>query len=217
MRDPRPIAHETRFRRKTRGEKLLGASPGTIPQGLVYIPGALTTEEAEWFMTCIDMDSVPWTNAPGSRKVKQYGYRYNYETRTVDKKADYLGPFPEWLIALASLIKIANIIPDDFFFNQCIVNRYLPGEGITPHSDSRVFGDHIVSISLGSQASMLFQTPQGDKKEVLLHKNSLLCMSGDARYKWTHTIPARKTDPIPGTTTRSTRDTRVSITFRYVK
>jgi alkylated DNA repair dioxygenase AlkB len=42
----------------------------------------------------------------------------------------------------------------------------------------------------------------------------LLILSGEARYDWTHEIPARKSDVINGA--RQPRTRRVSLTFRTV-
>ena len=43
----------------------------------------------------------------------------------------------------------------------------------------------------------------------------LLILSGEARYDWTHEIPAHKSDMINGA--RQPRTRRVSLTFRTVR
>ena len=45
-------------------------------------------------------------------------------------------------------------------FNQMIVNRYSPGQGISAHVDLAVFGDVVASVSLESAAMMEF-SPKG--------------------------------------------------------
>ena len=45
-------------------------------------------------------------------------------------------------------------------FNQMIVNRYSPGQGISAHVDLAVFGDVVASVSLESAAMMDF-SPKG--------------------------------------------------------
>ncbi len=43
-------------------------------------------------------------------------------------------------------------------FDQLIVNEYQPGQGISPHIDNKtLFSDIIVSLSLGSNAVMIFE------------------------------------------------------------
>jgi len=56
--------------------------------------------------------------------------------------------------------------------------------------------------------------PTGEKIPVLLEPRSIVVLKDDARYKWTHSIPARKVDNFYGQTI--TRERRVSLTFRKV-
>jgi len=71
-----------------------------------------------------------------------------------------------------------------------------------------------VTCSLGSACVMTFS--QGDKKvDKFLKRRSLVVMSGDSRYKWTHAIAGRKTDKYVGATLR--RERRVSVTFRQLQ
>ncbi|SHK82523.1 alpha-ketoglutarate-dependent dioxygenase AlkB [Chryseobacterium contaminans] len=49
---------------------------------------------------------------------------------------------------------------------------------------------------------------------MLLDSGSLIVLSGDARYKWTHGIAPRKTDYINGR--KIERKLRLSMTFRKV-
>ncbi|KIK64620.1 hypothetical protein GYMLUDRAFT_160914 [Collybiopsis luxurians FD-317 M1] len=103
---------------------------------------------------------------------------------------------------------------------QAILNLYAPGEGISPHVDLlRRFGDGIIGDSSVDIASR----SDSDTYDVYLPRNSIIILTGDARYKWTHGIErrdgdwvsssekegARKMDWIP-------RSTRLSITFRWL-
>ena len=97
-------------------------------------------------------------------------------------------------------------------FNQVIINEYEPGQGIGAHTDhQKFFGPKIVSVSLISPVVMNFAY-NDEKIPVLLEPNSCVSMERDARYKWTHEIPARKTDTINGK--RFPRTKRISLTFR---
>ena len=91
---------------------------------------------------------------------------------------------------------------------QVIVNEYMPGQGISQHIDDvKQFGDWIISISLGSAVNINFT--KGDIVErVYVEGGSLYEMKDDARYKWKHSIPARKSD------NNIDRTTRISLTFR---
>eukprot|EP00250_Pteridium_aquilinum_P009156 c18479_g1_i1 orf=553-1368(-) len=103
-------------------------------------------------------------------------------------------------------------------FDQMIVNRYLPGEGICAHVDLLQFEDGIAILSLEStcvmhfthclprasmsehecqhkqQAGHTYATEEEhgferkDKVPVLLEPGDLVLLSGEARYNWTHEI-----------------------------
>ena len=99
--------------------------------------------------------------------------------------------------------------------NQMIVNEYNPGQGIQPHTDHvRLFGDTIVSISLGSPVIMEFIL-SGVVEKVFLQPRSMIVLTGDSRYLWKHSIPARKTDVYDDQIFHISR--RVSLTFRMTK
>ncbi|KAK0447700.1 hypothetical protein EV421DRAFT_1889599 [Armillaria borealis] len=98
---------------------------------------------------------------------------------------------------------------------QAIINRYDPGEGITPHVDLlKRFGDGIVGVSFGSGTRTY---------GVYLPEGSIIVMSGDARYKWSHGIEKKTMDYVQTPDTSSAdagrwvkRTMRMSITFRWL-
>ena len=96
------------------------------------------------------------------------------------------------------------------------MNEYRPGQGISAHVDCEpCFGPVIASLSLGGSAQMVFRKRStGERRSVILEPAMLLILSGEARYDWTHEIPARKSDVIDGVRQQRTR--RVSLTFRTV-
>ncbi|KAG6917658.1 hypothetical protein DXG01_001633 [Tephrocybe rancida] len=125
---------------------------------------------------------------------------------------------------------------------QAILNLYQPGEGIIPHVDLlRRFGDGIIGVSFGSGCVMQFaraaeeagghHEPAVDAVEheknnwdVYLPERSVIVLSEDARYKWTHGIAKHTQDyvALPDTGTDDTagewiqRGVRLSITFRWL-
>ncbi|KAH7096385.1 hypothetical protein BKA62DRAFT_511676 [Auriculariales sp. MPI-PUGE-AT-0066] len=105
---------------------------------------------------------------------------------------------------------------------QAIVNRYEPGQGITPHIDllSR-YGDGIVGVSLGADCAMGFTPAEGETGtpvEIFLPARSIIALEGDARYTWTHGIPARSSDRVSGPDGIEIiqRGSRVSVTYRWM-
>ncbi|SJL02619.1 uncharacterized protein ARMOST_05951 [Armillaria ostoyae] len=108
---------------------------------------------------------------------------------------------------------------------QAIINRYDPGEGITPHVDLlKRFGDGIVGVSFGSGCVMQFASSSEDQAYgVYLPEGSIIVMSGDARYKWSHGIEKKTMDYVQTPDTSSAdagrwvkRTMRMSITFRWL-
>ncbi|KAL3076378.1 hypothetical protein niasHT_039867 [Heterodera trifolii] len=125
--------------------------------------------------------------------------------------------------------------------NHVLVNEYLPGQGIMPHTDGPAFFPLISTISLGSHTVLDFydQDPSNASHRtfagsVLLERRSLVLIAGHA-YQMLHGIDERKTDQI-GTIGASLlnrdllsnpsivmdaqkeliRETRVSLTIRNV-
>jgi alkylated DNA repair dioxygenase AlkB len=179
--------------------------------GLQYLPDYLPADEQAAVLAFVD--AAPWSGAL-SRRTQHYGWRYDYQARRVDESL-YLGPLPDWAQTLAD-----QFVTDGFVLSppdQMIVGEYLPGQGIAPHVDCRpCFGPVIFSLSLGSACIMQFESEDtGEKQELRLEPGSLLVLSGEARERWRHSIPARKSDPLPDGT-RSPRERRVSLTFRTV-
>jgi 2OG-Fe(II) oxygenase superfamily len=110
---------------------------------------------------------------------------------------------------------------------QAIINLYRPGEGISPHVDLlRRFGDGIVGVSLGDRGvAMRFAQAgeDGDEHEVWLPSGSVLVLTGEARYKWTHGIAPRLRDKVEAVAAGEgdgwmwqERGMRVSVTFRWL-
>jgi len=113
---------------------------------------------------------------------------------------------------------------------QAIVNLYRPGEGIKPHVDLlRRFGDGIVGVSLGSGVAMRFardesqgpSSQDGGPYEVWLPPRSVLVLTGEARYQWTHGIESRLGDKVVDAGDGDgwqwdERGVRVSVTFRWL-
>jgi alkylated DNA repair dioxygenase AlkB len=175
--------------------------------GLYYFPNLITDkyisqiESGKWFGV---------TSSKNSRKVQHFGYYYDYSSKRVDIPSD---PIPDYL---QDLINIANKkcqeLKLDVVFNQIIINRYEPGQGINPHIDHKGYGPVICCFSLNSGSILEFT--RDETYEIYLEPNSMYIMSTDARYKFTHCMPARKTDSVDGK--RISRKLRYSVTLRHV-
>ena len=197
----------------------LGAQDIAAPQGLEYHPQLLTARDEAELLAQIDNDDSAWLTDL-SRRVQHFGYKYDYSNRRLDGEA-HIGPLPSWLIELAHQVRAAaseeskRLLDPHRPFEQAIINEYLPGQGIAPHTDRDCFGPVVATVSLGSAVDMdFFRDATGDKYVERLEPCSLVLMRGDARATWRHGIAKRQTD------TRNRhkypRQRRVSVTFRTI-
>lgn len=156
------------------------------------------------------IDDAPWSTEL-ERRVQHYGYKYDYRNRRIDDTMR-VGPMPNGIQEIAERLRQEGYF--DRTPDQCIVNEYLPGQGIAPHIDCEpCFGGTIASLSLGSHVVMDF-TRAGTRHAVCLEPRSLVVLQGEARYEWKHGIAKRKNDVVGGIVIPRSR--RVSLTFRSV-
>ncbi len=176
----------------------------TIAPGLRLLPNFISKEEEMDLLKSINKQS--W-GTQLSRRVQHYGYRYDYKNKNLAEK---LGDLPEWSEFIVDRIQ-HTLAETNTKFNQMIINEYKPGQGIAAHTDSKMFGPIIVSLSLGSDTVMRFVC-KADKTDLVLPRRSLLILQDEARYNYTHEIPKRASDLINGQ--RKPRGLRVSMTLR---
>jgi alkylated DNA repair dioxygenase AlkB len=177
-----------------------------IIEGLQYVPDYLTSEAEDGLMRAADAHEWQMTV---DHPFQVYGYHYNHKRI----EAYRIGELPIWARELATRLRNDGLIPD--VPNQMVVNDYPAGSGFFAHVDQAVFGDTIVSVSLGSACVMRFShSNSGQIEECLLEPRSALALSGDVRWNWKHEIPARKVDIFGGY--ERPRSRRVSLTFRVV-
>lgn len=171
--------------------------------GLYLFTDFITEEEEKKLIEFIGSDGK-WQEGPGRREVKQYGYEYNYKNKheKTKKIADIPKEFKDIIVRMMKT-KCFEEEPD-----QCIINKYEPGQGISAHTDHKGhFGNRVASLTLGSQCVMVMAKVE-KQYDILLPRRSLLVLTGESRSDWTHAIPSRKSDNgVP-------RGTRISITLR---
>lgn len=187
-------------------------SDGALPYGLIYLPDFISkAEERAVVMLLDDPNQAKWSHEL-SRRVQHFGYRYDYKLRALTS-ADKIADPPEFIRALGQrLVDLEYFItPPD----QVIVNEYEPGQGISPHIDRETcFGPAVASLSIGSEIVMDFRSQSGKAGSLLLRPRSLVVLSEDSRFRWKHSIAARKRDVMLGQ--EYLRSRRISLTFRTV-
>jgi alkylated DNA repair dioxygenase AlkB len=150
-------------------------------EGLIYEDNFVSEQDEKVMIEFIN--SREWSNKL-SRRTQHYGFEYSYDRKNTITQAS---PIPEQFNFLVE--KLNKKFGKKF--NQLIINEYQCGQGISPHIDNTtLFGDTIVSISLGCSYPMIFSKGE-DSLSVILKNRSL---AGDARYKWKHSISSKKYD-----------------------
>ena len=202
------------------------AASDPLPPGAQLHLDFLTTAQESWLMDRIDV--LAWDNSIARRR-QWYGERYLIQQgsggpapgqaiggrESLDEETTSPRAMPDFLKRLAHLM-----VERDLFAEaptNALINEYLPGQGIAAHTDRlENVGEGVVSLSLLSDVVMDFEClDSGAKRSAWLPARSLLSLRGPARYRWTHGIAKRLSDPYRGQ--RVPRRRRVSVTMRENK
>ena len=179
------------------------------PDGLEFVPNFLSAEEEGKLLQWAN--EFKWDHDVGSRETVQFGYKFDYHSRTITEGRPW--PRKEELALLS-----AKLLPymKGRLANQMIVNRIHPPNGFGAHKDHDEFDEPIAIVSTGGGVNMVFHHKDGRRFHVVRSQRmSLIVMAGDARHNWYHSIPEGVDDPwdkklIP-------RRTRTSYTLRVMK
>lgn len=215
-------------------------------RGLYFDPSLLLPTELA--TEVFDFCQRTYFQTPGANQVMLFG-RFPDPTSTTILTSH--SGFPPLLVSLLETLEVVlrPSLPKETFellfpekpmqARQAIINLYLPGEGITPHVDLLGrYADGIIGVSFGSGCVMRFdkvESPSCSKQEaekrhgLFLPERSVVVLSKDARYKWTHGIDKRKEDCVsvnPSSEVENSgshreailvkRRTRISVTFRWM-
>jgi len=193
-----------------------------LPPGLTVVPNFVTEAEESEILSLFNWDESTKETVLKHRQVKHYGFEFNYSTNDIDPDDPLEEKVPPECLKVAEKAVSEGLM--DVVADQMTVNRYLPGQGIPPHVDNHNCATQtILSLSLVSGVTMVFKSVETGKQVLVwLPARSLLVMSGEARYSWSHGITPRHYDTLPCShlgldqdgLTLVHRDIRVSLTFR---
>lgn len=196
--------------------------------GLYLIHQAISQEYADCLLKSLPKDFLD---------VDKQQVSNNNNLQNASLQMHHFAPLPEWVSMISE-----DVIPEAWKVehwagnesNASIVQRYKAGEGICWHVDLLSFGDGVAILSLLSHVRMKFRKvddhscldelvlPWCDdlkagtwRHSLIFDSNSLLLMSGEARYMWEHTIENAPYDLIGSI--RVPRQERISFTLRRVK
>ena len=148
-----------------------------------------------------------WMKGKG-REILQFGVFYDYQAHEIAWERP-VEPMPPVLVDLVDKLVAKRVLPEAVRPDTCIVNVYNPGDCIPPHIDHESYPRPFCTVSLLSEADILFGTAirvAGDGEfdapfGLRLPRASCLVIDGNAANTAQHCIP-------------SVPERRISITFR---
>ncbi|XP_019540720.3 alpha-ketoglutarate-dependent dioxygenase alkB homolog 6 [Aedes albopictus] len=203
------------------------------PASAFYIPNFTTTQEESFLLAQVDRTPKPrWTQLSHRRLINYGGVPH--------PKGMIAEAMPPWLQGYVDKVnQLDGVFEDGRKANHVLVNEYLAGQGIMPHSDGPLFHPTITTISCGSHAVLEFHEPQESADEgkttmqrvpvtkLLVEPRSLLILKDDMYHKYLHSIAEVERDVIDRSVANLSRNnfqlndvldrtTRISFTIRHV-
>jgi alkylated DNA repair dioxygenase AlkB len=169
-----------------------------VPEGFCYRQNFLSeAEERDLIKRIQQLRLTPFKfhQFTGKRRTMSFGWDYEFGAANIVKTED----LPQFLLPLRTRAgMLFKIHPAELV--QATVIEYAPGAPIGWHRDIPQFGV-VVGISLGAPCRLKFRCharpQQGDRDAKIsmaigLQPRSIYLLSGPARDKWQHSIPAVK-------------------------
>jgi alkylated DNA repair protein alkB family protein 6 len=190
-----------------------------------YVPDCVTADVERAILAAVDSYTSRWVQLK-ARRLQQWGGTPGRDG-LVDRE-----PLPAWLEAVVDGLMAAGIFTEGLRPNHVLINEYMPGEGIHPHTDGLGYYPTVATLSLSSPAIMRYQ-PCGASTpvcaEVLLRPRSLVVTSGAAYTDFMHSLAPVDEEVVCGVAPCLnlaeslaspgdviSRDRRVSLTIRHV-
>jgi alkylated DNA repair dioxygenase AlkB len=140
---------------------------------------------------------VSGNSSLGKRRIVSFGWRYDFNTRELQKAEE----IPDFLLDFRiTAAEFAHL--DSNQLQQVLVTEYAPSAGIGWHRDRPEFKD-IVGVSLRSPCLFRLRRKKDtrERASIELRPRSAYLLRGPARTDWQHSIP-----PVD--------ELRYSVTFR---
>lgn len=166
-----------------------------LPEGLEYVNDFISAEEEVELYQIIQpirLHSFMFQGYEARRKVASFGYKYNFENRSLSEG----NPIPSEFKPLIQKVARRLSLPESAFA-ELLVTEYPVGAVINWHRDAMPFG-FVAGISLLSDCVFKlrpYNQENRTRKSTIAFKvdrRSLYVMSGLARYEWQHaTAPVK--------------------------
>ncbi|CAD5218267.1 unnamed protein product [Bursaphelenchus okinawaensis] len=219
-----------------KSDKVLDANDFVVrnaPPTIRYIPNFITEEEEQALLSRVYTAPKPKWQYLKDRRLQNWGGIVGKNGLISD------GNIPEWLTnVIDRIMTVENGFPCNNRPNHVLINEYLPGQGIMPHTDGPAFFPLVSTISLGSATYLDFYNviEQGQENPspiaerffgtMLLQPRSLVLINSEAYSTHLHGIAERPVDVVhdkifnrpPGLQLQEShpRQTRISLTIRNV-
>jgi alkylated DNA repair dioxygenase AlkB len=177
--------------------------PSEWPEGFRYQADFLAEAEERELLARIgelQFQAFDYQGYIAKRRIVDYGWSYDYASH----KTSPTKPLPKFLMPLRDrAATFAELAPEKII--EAVVTEYPPGAPIGWHRDVPQF-ETIVGISLANACRMRLKPyeAEGGIVSVTLEPRSIYVISGVARWKFQHSIPA-------------VEKLRYSITFRTLR
>lgn len=186
----------------------LFAAPPRLPEGFVYEPEFLDSEEERALLDVIrtlPFEEAKYKQYTARRRTVSYGSQYDFSENRVLAAP----PVPECLFPLRARVAAwVGFAPERFV--HALVSEYRPGVPLGWHRDVPQF-DVIAGVSLGGRCRMRLRPyrPGGENRRedvrvLELEPRSAYSIRGEARWGWQHSIAP-------------TKELRYSITLRTAR
>ncbi|KAN0065360.1 hypothetical protein ACQY0O_001196 [Thecaphora frezii] len=117
--------------------------------GFYYIPDFITEDEEEYLIHKIKTAPLPKWKTLQNRRLQYWGGQVTASNVLIPQEMpDFLVKYPD----LVSRLERTGAFRGSKHGkpNHCLVNEYLPGQGIMPHEDGAAYFPAVATISLGS-------------------------------------------------------------------
>ncbi|KAL2074683.1 hypothetical protein VTL71DRAFT_8462 [Oculimacula yallundae] len=216
-----------------------------LPHSAFYISNFITPEEEQMLLHKIQTAPKPRWKQLSKRRLQSWPSDLSKNNALLD------GALPEWLVnpcitrllacPLSREQPLSHVFSDSPHKapNHCLINEYLPKQGIMPHKDGSAYHPVVCTVSLGSALCLdLYGTNEDGTREleprwkILQEPRSLLITTESLYTDYLHGIADISEDVDLGTNTvanwdllrsptdfqngQNERRTRVSLTYRDV-
>ncbi|CAO1631938.1 unnamed protein product [Sympodiomycopsis kandeliae] len=175
--------------------------------GFFYIPNFVTEQEENYLLDKIATAPQPKWKTLQNRRLQYWGGQVSSKNTLIPQQLpEFMTRFPPLLQTISNtgaFTGSAHNAP-----NHCLVNEYLPGQGIMPHEDGDAYFSAVATVSLGSHTMLdiyRWATEDNDDEvngkirareqepifSILQEPRSLLITTGSAYKNFLHGIAER--------------------------